>query len=61
MSVAFDLDGLRTKRLWLRSVQREDAASIAELLGNWNVAKMLAKPPFPYHLTDAEDFVMNTS
>ena len=49
--------GLRTERLWLRSVRREDAAAIADLLGNWNVAKMLAKPPFPYQISDAQEFV----
>ncbi|MGI9423061.1 MAG: GNAT family N-acetyltransferase, partial [Hyphomicrobiaceae bacterium] len=57
MSVTQDDTGLKTERLWLRRIHGDDAAAIAELLGNWNVAKMLAKPPYPYHLADAQEFI----
>ena len=57
MSVTQGDTGLKTDRLWLRRIRTDDAAAIAELLGNWNVAKMLAKPPYPYGLADAHEFV----
>ena len=51
---------LRTERLVLRPPRMSDAARIAELIGNWNVIRWLAMPPYPYALKDAESFVTRT-
>jgi 8-oxo-dGTP diphosphatase len=45
-----------TKRLVLRSLARADLPRLAELIGDWDVARWLAAVPYPYRLTDAEDF-----
>ena len=54
------LSELKTERLVLRPVRTADAARIAELIGNWNVIRWLAMPPYPYQLKDAEDFITRT-
>ena len=48
---------LETDRLILRPLRDSDAPSVAELIGNWQVAKMLTRVPYPYALQDAEDFI----
>lgn len=48
---------LRTERLVLRPPRMSDAVRIAELIGNWNVIRWLAMPPYPYKLEDAERFI----
>lgn len=48
---------LETDRLILRPYQLSDAPSIADLIGNWEVAKMLSRVPHPYTPDDAEDFI----
>jgi RimJ/RimL family protein N-acetyltransferase len=48
---------IRTGRLTLRPVERRDAPAIRDALGNYRVAKMLARAPQPYHLEDAEDWL----
>jgi 8-oxo-dGTP diphosphatase len=45
-----------TKRLVLRSLARTDLPRLAELIGDWEVARWLVAVPYPYRLTDAEDF-----
>jgi 8-oxo-dGTP diphosphatase len=45
-----------TKRLVLRPLARADLPRVAELIGDWDVARWLAAVPYPYRLTDAEDF-----
>jgi 8-oxo-dGTP diphosphatase len=45
-----------TTRLVLRSLARADLPRVAELIGDWDVARWLAAVPHPYRLTDAEDF-----
>jgi len=48
---------ITSRRLELRSPVPADAARIAELLGNWNVIRMLGTPPWPYRLADAESWL----
>lgn len=48
---------IETPRLRLRAVKRSDTIAIAHHLANWDVARMLALPPWPYRLSDAETFV----
>lgn len=43
-----------TERLVLRRPAMEDAARIAELLNNFNVAGNLSRVPFPFRLADTE-------
>jgi RimJ/RimL family protein N-acetyltransferase len=45
-----------TKRLVLRSLARADLPRLAELIGDWEVARWLVAVPYPYGLQDAEDF-----
>jgi RimJ/RimL family protein N-acetyltransferase len=51
---------IETKRLTLRPLQLEDARVVANLVGNWNVVRWLAMPPFPYTMADAEAFIVDT-
>lgn len=51
---------ITTKRLHLRSLRPEDAPVVANLVGNWNVVRWLARVPFPYALADAEAFIVDT-
>lgn len=39
---------IRTERLLLRPFHNEDAAAVAALAGNWNVARMTARIPHPF-------------
>lgn len=48
---------LHTPRLVLRPLVRGDARAVAGHLGNWDVTRMLALPPWPYGQADAERFV----
>ncbi len=48
---------LATERLILRPVQKSDAEAITTLINNWDVARMLARVPFPYTLEDARSFL----
>ena len=48
---------LVTRRLTLRQPTTLDAEDIALWLSNWAVARMLARVPFPYVQTDAEDWI----
>ena len=50
---------IATARLVLRSLVPEDAGVVADLIGNWNVVRWLAMPPFPYTLADAESFIFH--
>jgi RimJ/RimL family protein N-acetyltransferase len=45
-----------TKRLVLRSLARADLPRLAELIGDWEVARWLVAVPYPYALQDAEEF-----
>lgn len=48
---------MRTKRLVLRPLQRSDAKRIAELAGDWDVARMTARIPFPYAEVQALEWI----
>jgi RimJ/RimL family protein N-acetyltransferase len=48
-----------TERLRLRPLEPEDAQAIANLVGNWSVARWLSLLPFPYALADAEAFIVD--
>lgn len=48
---------IRTERLLLRPYEAADAAPLAELLDDWDVARWLARVPFPYSLDDARQFI----
>ena len=50
---------LQTERLLLRPPEMADAPVVANLVGNWNVARWLAQVPFPYALADAEAFIVD--
>jgi RimJ/RimL family protein N-acetyltransferase len=45
-----------TKRLVLRALDRADLPCLAELIGDWEVARWLVAIPYPYRLEDGEDF-----
>lgn len=48
---------LVTRRLTLRPPIALDAEDIALWLGDWNVARMLSRVPFPYGHDDAADWI----
>ncbi|PDT41064.1 MULTISPECIES: GNAT family N-acetyltransferase [Sinorhizobium] len=48
---------IETQRLRLRPHRLSDAAAIAESLGDFQVARMLARVPAPYHQQDALDWL----
>src|SRR5690606_29048014 len=52
---------LVTRRLTLRTPTWLDAEDIAAGLANWNVARMLAPVPFPYHLEDADEWLAHVA
>jgi len=51
---------LRTARLTLRPPTPEDAPAIAASMGNYDVVRWLAAPPYPYVRADAERFIAET-
>ena len=55
------MDILVTKRLTLRPPLEVDIDDIALFIGNWNVARMLARVPHPYFPKDAEDWIGHVS
>ena len=48
---------LGTHRLILRAPESYDAPSITALMGEWEVIRMLAMPPWPYRLSHARDWL----
>lgn len=46
----------QTARLILRPLRRDDLLRVAELIGDWDVARWMAVVPYPYRLEDAEAF-----
>jgi [ribosomal protein S5]-alanine N-acetyltransferase len=48
---------MKTARLRLRAVTHDDATRIAALAGDWDVASMTGRIPFPYSEEDANDWV----
>lgn len=51
---------LRTPRLTLRPLRAEDAAALHRLVNDWEVAKMLARVPFPYPRALADEWIAST-
>lgn len=47
----------RTDRLLLRPGWKDDAAALATAIGEYAVVSKLARAPWPYGLTDAEEFL----
>ncbi len=48
---------LKTKRLALRALTSADAPRVAELAGDWDIARMTARIPHPYGMHAAEDWM----
>lgn len=48
---------IETERLILRDFGRRDAKSLPALLNDWEVARWLARVPYPYDKRDAKDWV----
>ncbi|HVG81316.1 MAG TPA: GNAT family N-acetyltransferase [Methylomirabilota bacterium] len=46
-----------TQRLRLRSLAPRDAGALIAHLNDWQVARWLARPPYPYSAADAEAFI----
>lgn len=44
---------MRTRRLTLRPLAPRDAATLAQLAGDWDVARMTSRIPFPYGVAQA--------
>ena len=48
---------LRTQRVLLRGLSASDAQTIADLISDWDVIRMLARPPHPYRIDDARGYL----
>jgi ribosomal-protein-alanine N-acetyltransferase len=48
---------IRTERLRLRPLTARDTARIASLAGDWDVARMTARIPYPYSIQLAEQWI----
>lgn len=51
------MDKIETERLLLRPMRDADAARLVKLANRPEIAHMLATMPYPYSLSDAEDFL----
>jgi 8-oxo-dGTP diphosphatase len=51
---------LRTERFTIRPLRSEDAAALHRLVNDWEVAKTLARVPFPYPRELADEWVADT-
>ena len=52
-----DFATINTDRLLLRLPKPRDAQAIADALGDWEVTRWLGRAPWPYGLSDAEEFI----
>ncbi len=48
---------IETTRLLLRPLKSSDARAIADKIDNYEISKNLSRVPYPYHLSDAEEFL----
>lgn len=55
-----DFPPLRTERLILRALRADDAAALHRLVNDWEVAKTLARVPFPYPRDLADEWIAST-
>jgi 8-oxo-dGTP diphosphatase len=53
-------EALRTDRLTIRPLQACDAAALHRLVNDWDVAKTLARVPFPYPRALADEWIAST-
>jgi 8-oxo-dGTP diphosphatase len=51
---------LRTDRLTIRPLRADDAADLHRLVNDWDVAKTLARVPFPYPRDLADEWIAST-
>ncbi|MEP0329003.1 MAG: GNAT family N-acetyltransferase [Anderseniella sp.] len=51
------MDQIETERLLLRPLRETDAPRLVKLVNHTEIAHMLATMPYPYSLSDAEDFL----
>jgi len=47
----------KTQRLTLRRFRRRDVSTLPPLLNDWDVARWLARTPYPYTTKDARDWI----
>lgn len=50
-------DVLETERLALRALRDDDVGEIVGALSDFNICRNLARVPYPYHRSDAEEFL----
>jgi RimJ/RimL family protein N-acetyltransferase len=50
-------NAIRTERLVLRGLRASDAQALFALFNDWEVARRLSSPPWPYTLADAHSFI----
>jgi [ribosomal protein S5]-alanine N-acetyltransferase len=48
---------IETNRLLLRPLASTDGPAIAAKIDNYEICKNLSRVPYPYHLSDAEEFI----
>ena len=48
---------IRTRRLALRPLTQRDAKRVGKLAGDWDIARMTARIPFPYSVKMAEEWI----
>jgi RimJ/RimL family protein N-acetyltransferase len=48
---------IETDRLLLQPLRADDGPRITSKIDNYDISKNLARVPFPYHLSDAEEFL----
>lgn len=48
---------IETSRLVLRPLKSTDGRAIATKIDNYEISKNLSRVPYPYHLSDAEEFL----
>ncbi len=48
---------MRSRRLSYRALTQTDAAAVAAISGDWDVARMTARIPYPYSVRDAEGWI----
>jgi RimJ/RimL family protein N-acetyltransferase len=48
---------IATERLLLRPLRADDGPAIATKIDSYEISKNLARVPYPYHLSDAEEFL----
>jgi RimJ/RimL family protein N-acetyltransferase len=54
-------DTIETSRLLLRRPMPQDAEKIAGMIGNWEVIRWLGRPPYPYTIDDAVQYIQDAA